>query len=148
MPCSTSATGTITISMRISLRGAGPPASAGREERQATPERKSQHAAVLKYKSKSGISILSPRISTSLPIPHARRPDATPLLHRQDAARPVAAHRGKRAGDAARSAPGAPRRRRRIAGGEGLRRESEGEGARRGGGGEPHAGAGAGRRRP
>src|SRR5579859_4787262 len=55
MPCRTSATGTIAISMRIS-EGAGPPASAGREALQARPESASQHATVLKYKSKSGIS--------------------------------------------------------------------------------------------
>src|SRR5579859_2478736 len=72
MPCRTSATGTIAISMRIS-EGAGPPASAGREALQARPESASQHATVLKYKSKSGIST---PISHGTPVYQFRMLDA------------------------------------------------------------------------
>src|SRR5688572_15837188 len=39
-------------------RGAGAPASTGREARHARPESRSQHAAVLKYRSNSGISLI------------------------------------------------------------------------------------------
>jgi hypothetical protein len=41
----------------MSAAAGGPAAAAGREARQATPESRSQQAAVLKYKSKSGISV-------------------------------------------------------------------------------------------
>src|SRR5215831_7348827 len=61
MPCSTRATGTSTVSRRKSSRAAGAaPASAGRVARQAMPESRSQAAAVLKYNSKSGISVPIP----------------------------------------------------------------------------------------
>src|SRR5207248_2446527 len=98
------------ISKRTSGRAATTGAvSAGREALKAEAESRSQAAAVVKYKSKSGISVPFPLRPSSLPIPHARRPDATPLLRREDPARTLAHHRGKRPGDAARGAPGPAR---------------------------------------
>src|SRR5258706_459396 len=46
--------------MRMSARISGTPASAGREARQASPATASQQAAVLKYRSNSGISAAFP----------------------------------------------------------------------------------------
>src|SRR5690349_16421513 len=112
MPCSTSATGTSATSNEASARAEGTPASAGREAFQAIAVSTSQPAAVLKYKSESGISVPVSFLVSSLPIPHARRPDAAPFLRREDAPRTLADHRGERAGDGPRGATRAPRRRR------------------------------------
>src|SRR4249920_1085844 len=53
----------------MSLRTSGPPASAGRDARQANPATVSQQAAVLKYRSNSGISAAFPFHPQVYPFP-------------------------------------------------------------------------------